>query len=155
MRILSALFSVALCAAAASAAELNAVKAADVKALCIEVPAPAAPQQPALKCGHVTGEITKLHLLAQPAKSMLYTFPKTEAEFTEFVNMWTPILQKFGMKVTGTEFKADGLSTLKYESPTAAWCASSWARTSITTPRTRPRSGRSSTSCSSRSSAPA
>ncbi len=78
-------------------------------------PAPAAEGASDLKCGHVSGEITKLHLLAQTSKSALFTYADTEPLFKEFVDMWTPILEKFNLKPAGVEYKND-LGTLKYES---------------------------------------
>jgi len=105
-----------LSVSALSAAELNTITAGDVKASKIEVPAPALQLETA-KCNHVSGEITtKLHLLAQTSKSLLFTYAKNEAEFKEFVEMWTPILNKFGLKVTGTEYKNE-FGKLMYESP--------------------------------------
>ena len=79
------------------------------------IPAPAAEAASNLKCGHVSGEITKLNLLAQTSKSMLFTYADTEPLFKEFVDMWTPILEKFNLKPAGIEYKND-LGTLKYES---------------------------------------
>ena len=78
-------------------------------------PAPAAVAAAGVKCGHVSGEITKLHLLAQTGKSVLFTYADTEPQFKEFVTMWTPILEKFSLKPAGTEYK-DSFGTLKYES---------------------------------------
>ncbi len=117
MRIFTILAAAAFSATTANAAELANISAADVSAFKITVPAPALPAlEAAPKCGHVSGEITKLHLLAQPAKSFLFSTAKTEAEFKEFVEMWTPILAKFDIKVTGTEFNS-GLSKLNYAAP--------------------------------------
>jgi len=87
-----------------------------IKTTRLELPAPAAEVKARLKCGHVSGEITKLHLLAEAAKSQLFTYAENEAEFNEFKAMWQPILEKFGMKVTGSEYE-DKYGTLKYESP--------------------------------------
>ena len=86
-----------------------------IKTSKLELPAPAAELQAGVKCGHVTGEITKLNLLAQTAKNMLFTYADTEPLFKEFVAMWTPILEKFNLKPAGTEYK-DSFGTLKYES---------------------------------------
>ncbi|MDD2804238.1 MAG: hypothetical protein PHV33_01685 [Elusimicrobiales bacterium] len=107
----AALFSVS----ALNAAELNTVSAADVQALKIELPAPVLQQDADGKCGQVTGDITKLHFLATASKSQLLSHAKTEAEFKEFIAFWTPILEKFGMKVVSTEYKYE-LGILKYES---------------------------------------
>jgi hypothetical protein len=105
-----------LSASALYATELNGITAADIKVSNIEVPTPVLPMDQAQKCGHVSGEITNLHLLAQTGKgSQLFTYAKTDAEFKEFVDMWTPILNKFGIKVTGTEYKNE-FGILKYES---------------------------------------
>ncbi|MCM2268099.1 MAG: hypothetical protein NDI60_10055 [Elusimicrobiales bacterium] len=97
----------------AKAAELADISAADVKASKIEVPAPALP---AAKCGHVAGEITKMHLLAQANKSQVFSYAETEAQYNEFKAMWQPILEKFGMKVISAEYKGK-YGVLKYESP--------------------------------------
>jgi len=114
MKKLAIAAAVIFSVSAVKAAELANISANDVKASKIEVPAPVL--QAGAKCGHVSGEITKLNLLAQTAKSQLFTYAKTEAEFNEFVAMWTPILNKFGIKVTGTEYKNE-FGVLKYESP--------------------------------------
>ncbi len=116
MKISAMLAVVALCFSTVKAAELTNISAGDVKASKIEVPAAVLQAQTA-KCGHVTLQITdKLHLLAQTSKSVLFTSAKTEAEFNEFVATWTPILNKFGIKVTGTEYKEE-FGTLTYSSP--------------------------------------
>ncbi len=87
-----------------------------IKTSKLELPVPAAEVKDGVKCGYVSGEITtKLYLYAQTAKNLLITTAKTEGEFKEFVDMWTPILAKFDIKVIGTEYKA-GFGTLKYES---------------------------------------
>ncbi|MGD9641157.1 MAG: hypothetical protein AB7V08_00305 [Elusimicrobiales bacterium] len=103
-----------LSAANLSAAELNGLSAADVKASKIEAPAPVL-EQVAEKCGHVSGEITKLHLLPTANRSQLISYAKTEADYKDFVATWTPILEKFGMKVVSSEYKTE-LGILKYES---------------------------------------
>lgn len=108
----AALFS----AAALNAAQLNGISAADIKASKLEIPAPVLQMDAAQKCGHVSGDLTKMHLFATANRSQLVSHAKTEAEFKEFTAMWTPILEKFGMKVTGTEYKYE-LGILKYESP--------------------------------------
>ena len=102
-------------AAALNAAEINGVSAADIRLSPIEVPAPALQAQPSEKCGHVSGEITKLHLLPTANRSQLISYAKTEADYKEFVATWTPILEKFGMKVVSSEYKTE-LGILKYES---------------------------------------
>jgi len=105
------------CASTAKAVELGGISASDVSAYKIEVPAPILPKnETAPKCGHVSGEITKLHLLARTGKSLLYTSAKTEADFREFVVIWTQILNKFAITVTSTEYKS-GFGTLTYASP--------------------------------------
>ena len=116
MKKLAMLAVVALCVSSVKAAELANISAGDVKASKIEVPAPVL-QADSAKCGHVTLQITdKLNLLAQTSKNLLFTYAKTDAEFKEFVDTWTPILNKFGMKVTATEFKGE-FGTLTYSSP--------------------------------------
>lgn len=101
---------------AVNAAELNDISAGDIAALKIEVPAPAPLQNSSVKCNHVAGEITQLHLLAQASKSQLFTYADTEAKFNEFKAMWQPILGKFGMKVVSTEYK-NNYGRINYESP--------------------------------------
>ena len=116
MKKLAMIAAAMLSVSALSAAELTNITAGDVKASKIEVPAPVLQLTDAAKCNHVTGEITSLHLLAQTSRSQLFTYAKTEAEFKEFVGKWTPILGKFGIKVTGTEYKNE-FGILRYESP--------------------------------------
>lgn len=108
--------------AGAYAADLNLnsnpfsdIGAAGIENLKTELPVPAAALKPEAKCGHVEGEITKLHLLAMTAKSMLYTHADNEALFNEFTAMWTPILVKFSFKPGAAEYAKD-LGTLKYDS---------------------------------------
>ena len=105
-----------LSVSALNAAELTDITAADIQAVRIEAPVLAAQQDEAAKCGHVSGEISKLHFLANASRSQLISHAKTEAEFKEFIAMWTPILEKFGMRVVSTEYKTE-LGILKYESP--------------------------------------
>ncbi|MBI5744060.1 MAG: hypothetical protein HY952_05890 [Elusimicrobia bacterium] len=100
---------------AVNAAEFAYVTAGEVKASRIEVATPVLGTN-AAKCGHVSGEITQLHLLAQANKSQLFTYADTEAQFNEFKAMWQPILEKFGMKVVSSEYK-NKFGILKYESP--------------------------------------
>ncbi len=117
MKKLAIFAAAALCLSAAGAAELKPLSIAEIKTSKLELPAPVLETVPSVKCGQVTGEITgKLHLLAQTGKSLLFTSAATEAEFKEFVEMWTPILGKFNIKVTGTEYKS-GFGTLTYASP--------------------------------------
>lgn len=107
----AALFSVSTLGAAG----FNDISAADIRALKTEVPVPALQQEETAKCGHVSGEITQLHLLAQASKSQVYSYAATEAEYNEFKAMWTPIIEKFGMKVISAEYK-NSYGILKYES---------------------------------------
>lgn len=116
MKKLAMIAAAMLSVSALSAAELTDISIGDIKTSKIEVPAPVLQRNDAAKCNHVSGEITKLHLLAQTSKKVLFTYAKTEAEFKEFTDKWTPILGKFGLKVTGTEYKNE-FGTLKYESP--------------------------------------
>lgn len=109
----------ALCVSTAQAAELNGIYAADIAAVKMDIPVPVLQQTAtAPKCDHVTGEIAaKLYLLAQTSKSRLYTYAKTEAEFKEFTDMWTPILAKFAMKVIARTYDPKvGFGTLQYVS---------------------------------------
>lgn len=115
MKKLAMIAAAAFCVSSANAAELKDLSLSEIKASKIELPAPSITAPVSAKCAHVSGEITKLNLLAQTAKSQLFTSAKTEAEFKEFTDMWTPILNKFGLKVTGTEYKKE-FGVLKYES---------------------------------------
>lgn len=115
MKKLAILAAVIFSVSAVNAAELANISASDAKASKIEIPAPVLETQ-GQKCGYVSGELTKLHLYATANRSQLFSHAKTEAEFKEFVAMWTPILEKFGMKVISAEYKLE-LGILKYESP--------------------------------------
>jgi ASC-1-like (ASCH) protein len=115
MNKLAIIAAAAFCVSSAHAAELKDLSISEIKASKIELPAPSVTAPVSAKCGHVSGEITKLNLLAQANKSQLTTYAVTAGEFKEFTDMWTPILNKFGMKVTGTEYQNE-LGILKYES---------------------------------------
>ncbi len=115
MKKLALVAAAAFCASAVHASELTDVSIAQIKASKIEIPAPVLAEDASAKCGHVSGEITKLNLLAQTSRSQIFTYAKTEAEFKEFTDFWTPILTKFDMKVTGTEYKNE-FGILRYES---------------------------------------
>jgi hypothetical protein len=99
---------------AANAAELADISAAQVKASKITVPAPVL-ETSGNRCGHVSGEITKLHLLAQANRSQIYSYAENEAQYNEFKAMWTPIIEKFGLKIVSSEFK-NNYGVIKYES---------------------------------------
>jgi hypothetical protein len=117
MKRLALIAAAMLSASALSASELNTISAGDIKISKIAIPAPVLQPVEAAKCNHVTVEITsKLYLMPQTSKSLLFTYAKNEAEFKEFTALWTPILNKFGMKVTGTEYKNE-FGILNYESP--------------------------------------
>ena len=119
MNKLAVIAITALCVSTAQAAELNGIYASDIAAVKMDIPAPVLQRTGTdPKCGHVTGEIaSKLHLLAQAEKSQLFTYAKTEAEFKEFTNMWTPILAKFDMKVIARTYDPKvGFGTLQYVS---------------------------------------
>ena len=79
------------------------------------VPAPAAEVNTGTQSGCVLGEITKMNLYAQTAKSLLFTYADTEPLFKEFVALWTPILEKFDLKPSGTTYQYT-FGTLNYES---------------------------------------
>lgn len=115
MKTLALAAAVIFSVSAVNAAELADISAGEVKASRIEVPAPVL-ETPSAKCGHVAGEITKLHLLAQANRSQVYSYAETEAQYNEFKAMWQPILEKFGMKVVSAEYK-NNYGVLKYESP--------------------------------------
>ena len=116
MKRLALIAAAMLSASAIRAAELNTISAGEIKLSKIDIPAPVLQVKDAEKCNFVTGEIKDLHLLAQASKNVLFTYADTEAQFGEFVAKWTPILNKFGIKVAGTEYK-NQFGILKYESP--------------------------------------
>ena len=96
------------------------------KAAASDIGAPEAAMSPTaeiktgVKSGCIFGEVTtKLHLVAQTAKSQLFVFADTEPLFREFVDMWTPILVKFNLKPTAVEYK-DTFGTLSYGSADGA-----------------------------------
>ncbi len=99
------LFSYANAELNLTAIELNDIKTIQVNKVEIELPLPIKEVISQEKYDYVSGEITEFHLLAQTAKKLIYTHADTQEEFTEFINMWTPILEKAGMKPTETEFE--------------------------------------------------
>jgi ASC-1-like (ASCH) protein len=108
----------AFCVSAASASELKDVSVSEIKAseINLSIPAPVA-QTAAAKCGHVTGEITKLNLLAQTSKNMIFTYAENDAQFAEFKAFWQPILEKYGMKITNVDYKGgEGYGFISYSS---------------------------------------
>lgn len=115
MKKMMILAAAALCVSAANAAELSYVSAGDIKALKTEVPAPV-PAGETYKCGHVSGEITGLHLLAQANRSQIFSYSDNEAQFQEFKTLWQPILEKFGMRIVSAQYN-DHFGVIKYESP--------------------------------------
>ena len=115
MKKMALLSAVMFCVSAAKASELRDLSVNEIKASKIELPQPSAAKNEAIKCGFVAGEITKLNLLAQTSKSLLFTYADTEALFKEFTDMWKPILEKFGLKPTTTEYK-DQFGILNYTS---------------------------------------
>lgn len=117
MKKLVLVATASLLASSVRASGLRDIKASDIGAVKLELPvvSPLTPET-ANKCGHVTGEITRLHLLAQTAKSLLFTYADTEALFNEFTAMWKPILQKFDLTPTTTEYDNE-FGALNYTSP--------------------------------------
>jgi hypothetical protein len=109
------LFAVSLIAASVYASDFRDIKISEIKSSRIELPAPALAANAPAKCGHVAGEITKLHLLPSANQSQLVSSADTPELFKEFVHFWTPILEKFGMEVTGSEYLGS-IGTLKYKS---------------------------------------
>jgi hypothetical protein len=93
-------------------ADIDTVQIKNVKA---ELPSPTAAVKTGGKCGHVSGEITQLHLLPQTSKSQLFTYAANKTLFDEFVTMWKPILEKFDLKPAATAYEA-GFGTLNYGS---------------------------------------
>jgi hypothetical protein len=115
MKKLAIIAITALCASAVNAGELSYVSAGTIKSSDMAVPA-AVLRTETPKCGHVSGEITKLHLLAQANQSRLFSYAENETQFGEFKALWRPILEKFGMKVTSAEFDKK-YGVINYESP--------------------------------------
>lgn len=116
MKILVLVATASLLASSVRASELRDIKVSEINNVKIELPsAPSVEPAPA-KCGHVAGEITQLHLLAQTGKSLIFTYADTEALFNEFTAMWKPILHKFGLTPTTTEYK-NQFGKLNYTSP--------------------------------------
>ena len=115
MKKLTFISAMCLFASSVCASDLVDIKISDLKISKIEIPTPVQAVTEPVKCNHVSGEITRLNLLAQTAKSLLFTYADTEALFTEFTVMWKPILEKFGLKPTTTEYK-NSFGTLNYES---------------------------------------
>lgn len=100
---------------------LDQIKNTDIP---LPIPVPGADKQ--VRCGHASGEITKLHLLAQSSKSMLYTFADTQELFDEFLNMWKPILEGHGLKPTTTEYTSR-MGMLNYTSDDGLVVRDFWA----------------------------
>jgi ASC-1-like (ASCH) protein len=123
MKKLAIMAAAVLCVSAANAAEFKDLSISEIKTSEIAVPVPTMDitASAAARSALVTGEITKLNLLAQTSKSQLFTYAENQAQFDEFKAMWQPILEKFGMKVTGTAYKnADGkgdYGVITYSSP--------------------------------------
>ncbi len=101
--------------------KLDQIKNADIP---LPIPVPGAEKQ--ARCGHATGEITKLHLLAQSAKSMLYTYADTQELFDEFLDMWKPIITGYGLKPTTTEYTSR-MGVLNYTSDSGLEVRDFWA----------------------------
>lgn len=116
MKKLAMLAAALLSVSTLSAAELNTISAGEIKVSGIDLPTPVLQVSKTTTYDFASGEIKDLHLLAQTSKNVLFTYAKTEAQFKEFTGKWTPILGKFGIKVTGTEYKNE-FGILRYESP--------------------------------------
>ena len=101
-----------LICAYASAGELNLnsanfdnIKTDRINTSKINPPVPTMKILSPIKRDIISGKISRLHLIAQTSKKSIYTFADTKEEFNEFVNMWTPILNKAGLKPGKTEYK--------------------------------------------------
>lgn len=116
MKILVLAATASLLASSVRASELRDIKISEIDNVKLELPSAPSVEPAPVKCGHVAGEITRLHLLAQTAKSLLFTYADTEALFSEFTAMWKPILQKFDLTPTTAEYK-NQFGTLNYTSP--------------------------------------
>jgi ASC-1-like (ASCH) protein len=117
MKKLAIMAAAAFCVSAARAAELKDVSVSAIKASEINLSIPAPVAVTAAKCGHVTGEITKLNLLAQTSKNMIFTYAENDAQFAEFKAFWQPILEKYGMKITNVDYKGgEGYGFISYSS---------------------------------------
>ena len=116
MKRLVFLSVVSLLVSSVHASDFGDISLSDIKSSMIELPAPILEiNDTAVKCGHVAGEITELHLLPRANRSQLVSYFDTPEQFKEFTDMWTPILMKFGMEPAGTE-QLNTLGVLKYTS---------------------------------------
>jgi len=106
--------SILLAPAAATAAELESLKASDVASAAAEGPSPV----PASVEGgrYSDGMIQGYHLMALTGKKMLYTqMADTRAKFDEFRAMWEPVILKAGLKPVPSEY-SPAFAALRYES---------------------------------------
>lgn len=111
---LLALFTL-LIPAAASAGELDSLKAPDVAATQVAIPAPKASAAGGGR--YADGSLRGLGLMALTGPKLLYTqLADTPEKFAEFKALWAPVILKAGLKPLPAEYTA-GFAALKYESP--------------------------------------
>ncbi|MCG2726710.1 MAG: hypothetical protein L6420_10780 [Elusimicrobia bacterium] len=91
------------------------IKKVQANKLAIEIPMPIKEQVTAEKNDYISGEINQFHLLAQTSKKLIYTHADTQKEFNEFINMWTPILHKAGLKPAKPEYEHE-MAIQRYDS---------------------------------------
>ena len=105
---------VAVLAVCAGEPGLNSTGSGELSPGGPELPAPGAGVRAGENSGCFYGVITsKLHLLALTAKSQIFVFADAAPLFREFVNMWTPILERSGLNPVGAAYK-DTLGKLDY-----------------------------------------
>lgn len=63
----------------------------------------------------INGVISQYYIYAQTAKKLIYTYADNEEQFNEFIEFWNPILTKYGLLPTKTEFK-NGMGIIYYKS---------------------------------------
>ncbi len=88
-----------------TAIELNDIKTLQVNKVEVDTPLPIKEFVFEEKCDYVSGEIKEFHLLAQTGKKAIFTHADTKEQFDEFINKWTPILNKAGLTPAKKEFE--------------------------------------------------
>ena len=131
MKIIVTLAALASFSMSASAQEisLNSLSFSDIQLNQVKAPEVPVPQvdEEQLKCVEYNGAITdKLYLSPQTGKTNLFTYVDNEKEFQEFQDLWKPILEKNGLKVTSSELK-NGFAVISYESAEGLVIRDFWA----------------------------
>ena len=109
-----------------NAIKLNDIKSVQVEGVEIEIPMPTKEKIAQKNSDYISGEITELHLLAQASKKLIFAYADTQEDFNEFIDKWTPILNKAGLKPTKTEYKHT-LGFQYYDSDTGYVLRDFWA----------------------------